>query len=169
MESSFQKISVLSYVKEILVDNKRLKQPPWKSQLRNRICNTWIDTFHEHEAGIRSPREATKFSTKTWEGSRSSSASLVFLHSGISVATTGFLPWWARFSKLCNIIILHIISQVVCKLFQDQDFEKRWRPRLGIEPNQRQRERGLLAKSERRPIKKNLSWCKVCQHLQAGK
>ena len=42
MESSFQKIfSILSSVKEILVDNKHLKQPPslWKSQFRNRICN----------------------------------------------------------------------------------------------------------------------------------
>ena len=41
MESSFQKFSVLSYVKEILADNKHLKQLPSlrKSQFSNRICN----------------------------------------------------------------------------------------------------------------------------------
>ena len=38
---AFKKFPVWSYVKEILVDNKDLKQPPSlrKGQFRNRICN----------------------------------------------------------------------------------------------------------------------------------
>ena len=52
------KFSVLPYVKEILADNKHLKQPPslWKRQFRNRMCSclfTCKDAWGVHSINIR--------------------------------------------------------------------------------------------------------------------
>ena len=82
---------------------------------------------------------------------------------------TGFLPWWTRFSKLWNMIILHMILQVVASFSRIKTSRKG--EGLGFALNQTKgRENEVFWQNQNvYQLKKNLSWCQICQHLQPGK